>query len=139
MAYKTKQGSEILDYMISTAGRHVNINDISEHFRQCGKSVGTATIYRHLDKLVKDGVVAKYVTDNTGSACYEYLNVASCHRADCYHFKCVGCGKLIHLECREVDNIFRHLEDSHGFRIDPVRTVFYGCCADCAARNDKEE
>ncbi|MBQ1538870.1 MAG: transcriptional repressor [Ruminococcus sp.] len=140
LAYKTKQGSDILDYMISTAGKHVNINDISEHFRKCGKSVGTATIYRHLDKLVRDGVVAKYVTDNTGSACYEYLDVGSCRKADCYHFKCVGCGKLIHLECHEVNNFMTHLEQSHGFKIDPVRTVFYGSCADCAeADGDTEQ
>jgi Fur family ferric uptake transcriptional regulator len=125
--------------MMSTAGKHVNINDISEHFRRNGKSVGTATIYRHLDKLVRDGVVAKYVTDNTGSACYEYLDKGSCHKCDCYHFKCTGCGKLIHLECHEVDNILTHLEQSHGFKIDPVRTVFYGCCSACAAKNGETE
>ena len=139
MAYKTKQGSEILDYMMSTAGRHVNIADISEHFRQSGKSVGTATIYRHLDRLVRDGVVAKYVTDSSGSACYEYLEVGGCQKSDCYHFKCVSCGRLIHLECGELDSTLSHLEQSHGFKLDPVRTVFYGCCADCAAHGSEPE
>lgn len=137
MAYKTKQGSDILEYMISTVGRHVNIGDISEHLRREGKAVGTATIYRHLDKLVRDGIVAKYVTDNSDSACYEYLDRGGCKKPDCYHFKCVGCGRLIHVECSEVDHILEHLEQSHGFKIDPVRTVFYGSCSDCAACNDE--
>ena len=138
MAYKTKQGEEILDYMISTAGRHVNINDISEHFRENGKSIGTATIYRHLDRLVKDGVVTKYVTDSAGSACYEYLDRNGCGKCDCYHLKCIGCGRLIHLECHEVDHIMRHMEEKHGFAIDPVRTVFYGTCHECRDHADKE-
>ncbi|MBR1724471.1 MAG: hypothetical protein IJ723_05575, partial [Ruminococcus sp.] len=72
----------------------------------------------------------------SGSACYEYLDVGGCQKCDCYHFKCTGCGRLIHLECREVDHILSHLEQSHGFKLDPVRTVFYGCCAECAAADD---
>ena len=34
----------------------------------------------------------------------------------------------------------QHLMDSHGFRMDPCRTVFYGICEECRGlEDDKKE
>ena len=71
--YKTKQMTEILTFLKSVQGRHVTVNEICDLFREKGISVGTTTIYRHLERMVKEGLAAKYVIDGSSSACFEYI------------------------------------------------------------------
>lgn len=130
--YKTRQMSEILTFLESVQGSHVTVSDILEHFQTKGIEVGTTTVYRHLEKMVKEGVVAKYVVDGTSSACFEYVGTAKNEtRTSCYHCKCEKCGKLIHLHCDEVENLKQHIIEHHGFEMDSCRTVFYGICDEC--------
>lgn len=132
MGYKTKHSAEITDFVRATSGKHFTVAEVSEHFRSRGTNISAATLYRQLDKLTSDGVLAKYTVDSAGSACYEYIGADECCRENCYHFKCSRCGRLIHLECEELNSMLGHLEAEHGFRLDPIRTVFYGTCGDCA-------
>ena len=87
--YKTKQMAELLTFLESVQGKHVTVNEICDYFKEKGISVGTTTVYRHLEKMVKEGVVAKYVVDGTSSACFEYMGS---HEKEnqmvCYHCKC---------------------------------------------------
>ncbi len=131
--YKTKQMDEIANYMKSVEGSHVTVGDLCKHFEESGCAVGTTTIYRNLEKMVEQGVVAKYTIDGTSGACFEYVghhhDAAESH---CYHCKCEKCGKIIHLECHEVESLGVHILEHHGFQIDYHRTVFYGLCDECA-------
>ena len=101
--YKTKQMTEILTFLKSVQGRHVTVNEICDFFREKGISIGTTTIYRQLEKMVKEGLVAKYVIDGSSSACFEYIGDHGEEHENCYHCKCEKCGKLIHLQCNEVE------------------------------------
>ena len=38
---------------------------------------------------------------------------------------------LIHLDCRELQEIREHLLEEHGFAWDAGRTVLYGICGNC--------
>ena len=49
----------------------------------------------------------------------------------CYHCKCEKCGKLIHLQCEEVESLKQHMMEHHNFEMDALRTVFYGICSEC--------
>ena len=130
--YKTKQMTEILTFLKSVQGRHVTVNEICDFFREKGISVGTTTIYRHLEKMVKEGLAAKYVVDGSSSACFEYLGAEEhCHKISCFHCKCEKCGKLIHIQCDEIECLSRHMTEHHDFQLDPKRTVFYGICNEC--------
>ncbi len=130
--YKTKQMEEILTFLKSAQGRHVTVNEICQYFEDQGISVGTTTIYRHLERMVEQGLVAKYTIDNTSSACFEYLDKQEhCQKPVCYHCKCEKCGKLFHMQCEEVSKLQEHMRGAHGFEINPMRTVFYGLCKDC--------
>ena len=130
--YKTKQMIELLTFLQSVQGSHVTVNDICSYFETKGIAVGTTTVYRHLAKMVKEGLVAKYVIDGTSSACFEYIGKQN-SEADttCYHCKCEKCGKVIHLECEEMTHLGKHMLDDHGFQWDFTRTVFYGICQQC--------
>lgn len=131
--YKTKHREELIKYLESIPGKHVTAGEICSCMKNSGSSIGTATVYRQLEKLVSEGIVNKYTIDEGSSACYEFVpdREHAC-RENCYHLKCSECGKLIHLECHEVEALTDHIYTHHDFRIDPKRTVFYGICKECS-------
>ena len=129
--YKTKQREALLSYLMSVPGEHVTAGDVCAHFRESGASIGTATVYRHLEKLVDEGIVNKYLIDGSSPACFEYVGGGAHGEEVCFHCKCERCGTLIHLHCGELAGIGAHLASHHGFTIDPMRTVFYGVCDAC--------
>ncbi|MBR5336412.1 MAG: transcriptional repressor [Lachnospiraceae bacterium] len=130
--YKTKQREILIDYFKTFPGVHINAGDVCEYFRSQGSPIGQATVYRQLEKLVDEGVLSKYVVDNNSPACFEYVGADS-HEdaATCFHCKCRKCGKLIHMQCDELETIEAHLFEEHRFKLDPMRTVFYGLCENC--------
>ena len=71
--YRTRQITELENYLCSMEGKHVTVSDICKYFKSQGISIGTTTVYRQLDRMVEQGLVAKYMVDGTSSACFEYL------------------------------------------------------------------
>lgn len=132
--YCTKQNQFILTYMQRKKGRHVTAKEIASYFSRHGISVSQATIYRRLEKLVKEGTVAKYVIDENTSACFAYIGNEYTEELNTFHCKCMKCGKLYHIHCHEFAEIEGHLKEAHGFAIDPTRTVLYGICDACASK-----
>ncbi len=130
--YKTKQREIMLAYLESRPGVHITAADVYDHFRAQGVTIGQSTVYRQLEKFVDDGILNKYVLESGRSACFEYVGM-SVHKKNetCFHCKCEKCGKLIHLKCEELEEIGKHLYSEHKFKLDPLRTVFYGMCDDC--------
>lgn len=130
--YKTRQRDILENYLKTIPGVHFTAAEIVEYFRAGDAPIGQATIYRQLEKMVSEGTVKKYVIDGISAACFEYVDpkAHNCN-SECYHCKCVKCGKLIHLHCGEVLALRSHLAAHHQFTLDPVRTVFYGLCDQC--------
>ncbi len=132
--YKTKQRERLLKYLESVSGNHITAGDVCAYFKSEGENIGQSTVYRQLESLVDDGIINKYIIDGSSPACFEYVGANEHADADvCYHCKCEKCGKLIHLHCDELGELRVHLLDEHRFRMDPVRTVFYGLCENCAS------
>jgi len=129
MTYNTKQREYILSYLKENKERHVTAADIITYFRTKGIKVGSATVYRYLDKLIKEGTVKKYILSEKDGACYQ-LNECGEHCSH-YHFICNTCGNLYHIECDELDCVNKHIMSEHNFSIDLSKTVFCGKCADC--------
>ena len=113
--------------------KHTNVQEISAFLSAEGTPVGVATIYRQLDRLVEQGLVRKYAFDGKTSACYQYIEDEEQCRSH-FHLKCLGCGRLIHLDCEHLAGLARHIEEEHDFVIDYSQTVFYGRCSDCKGK-----
>ena len=131
--YRTKQRDTLVEYLRKTPGAHITAGDVCEYFKACGTPIGQSTVYRQLESLVDEGIVNKYIIDIGSPACFEYVG-ADAHGDPaeiCFHCKCEKCGKLIHMHCDELKAIQSHLLEDHGFRLDPLRTVFYGLCEEC--------
>ena len=114
LKYKTRQKEMLIDYLSSVEGEHITANDVCEFFKSQGETIGQSTIYRHLESLVDEGIINKYVIDANSPACFEYMGRES-HLAGevCFHCKCEKCGCLIHLHCDELSEIGKHLYNEH--------------------------
>ncbi len=129
--YKTRQREELLSFLRTTDSDHITVNEVCGHFQRCGCPIGTATVYRHLERMVDEGLVQKYTIDANTPACFEYVEADSHAGEACFHCKCEECGRLVQLRCEELQGLSEHIRESHGFRINPMRTVFYGLCDAC--------
>lgn len=134
--YNTKQKEKLLNFLISNKDKHTNVQQISAYLSSEGTALGTATIYRQLDRLVEQGEVRKYIIDEKTGACYQYIDSPQ----DCkshFHLKCVQCDRLVHTDCSMLAELDRHILEHHRFTIDPSKTVFYGVCSDCMNKEEK--
>lgn len=127
--YATKQRELILSFLRENSA-HVTASDIISHLREQGISIGTATVYRTLDKFVNQGIIRKMTIDERSGACYQYIN--SSHCSEHFHLKCVNCGKLIHLSCDFLNTLENHIYEHHSFVVSSGKTVIYGTCGDCS-------
>lgn len=136
--YKTKQRQIILDYLSNLHENHITASQIYSHFRDLDIPIGITTVYRQLEKFVCDGIVRKYYIDGIPCACFQYIE----KHTDCcthIHFKCTRCGKLTCVECDKIDALASHFSKEHGFKVDAVKTVFYGICTECLKQTDMEQ
>ena len=129
MKYSTRQRAALLEYLRDNPDRCFTVKQI---IAESGLDVGEATVYRSLAGFVSEGSVKKYVAGDSGGAVYQYSGEGSCESH--FHLKCLSCGQLFHTECHVIDEMVKHIEEEHGFRVDAVHTTIYGICRECEAR-----
>ena len=94
-------------YLKTVPGVHLTAAQIGRYFESIGRPIGTATIYRQLDRMVQEGIVSKSIVDEVSPACFIYVGEdAHCEEGVCFHCKCEKCGRLIHMHCGELEGIF---------------------------------
>ena len=71
--YQTRHRKTLFSYLESLSGKHVTASDIHHHFQQLGISIGMSTIYRHLERMIDEGLVNQYLLDKTDAAAAEYI------------------------------------------------------------------
>ena len=127
--YRTRAQKSLLDYLKVTPGIHHTAAEIKAYFDAQQQPIGTATIYRQLERFVEDGCIQKYTLGPGDCACYTFSGdqLPGTH----FHCKCEVCGRIIHLDCDELRELNEHLQKEHGFSWDFGRTVFYGICDQC--------
>lgn len=136
--YTTRQRIAILDFLRENSNRHIKASDVVTHMLENGIKIGTATVYRTLEKFEDEGLVRKFIVDEHTGACYQFAGTpASCHSH--FHLKCTECGKLIHLSCEFLENMEKHIYEEHGFTVSSAKTVIYGVCAECSHTGANKE
>ncbi len=128
--YNTKSRNCILQYLNENADRTVSANDIIDYLKQKGIEVNFTTVYRFLNRLTNEQKVIKFTDKDSQKAVYQLAkSEKSCHEH--IHIKCVGCGKLHHLDCNFMDELKTHLNTEHGFDLKCSGSVLYGLCKSC--------
>ncbi len=128
--YKTKQKENILRYFKNFQDSHITAQEIYDYLNKMGTPVGVTTIYRHLEKLVSEGIIKKYVLDSKKGAYFEYVD-NKVNKDIKFHLKCNKCDELYHFKCNELKNLYIHFLEKHNMNIDLSKTVYYGICDKC--------
>lgn len=133
--YVTRAREAIIEYLAEKCGQHLTVKDVYAYFEGQSQKIGMTTIYRQLDELVKEGLVKRCLVGDNGGTCFEYVGNSENNDSDSYHIKCDSCGKLMHLQCKEVSDLWNHLLEEHSFKIDSQKTVIYGYCGECLSKS----
>ena len=136
--YRTKQKQIVLDYFQANRGVHITAAQAGAQLHAQGENIAPSTVYRCMERLENEGVLRKYIIDETSAACWQYVEEpGQCH--DHFHLKCTGCGALLHVDCDYLDTLADHILEHHGFEIDNLKTVFYGLCESCRKKRAEEQ
>lgn len=92
-------------------------------------TIGEATVYRNLSKLVEEGFVKKYIGSEKETVLYQYNPHSNCN--DHFHLCCDTCGALIHMDCEFFMEMEEHMRNKHSFFINNTKTLIYGECEIC--------
>lgn len=131
-SYNTKQRDEIVEFF----GRHRGTCFTAKELIRSGEiTVGEATVYRTLSRLTNQGILKRY-TDGENGAAYQLNESEKCDSH--FHLKCERCMKIIHMDCNFMAEMKQHIESSHDFSVDIGKTVIYGICGECAAKDKKD-
>lgn len=126
MKYNTKNKIKVLTLLKENEDKHLTIEEM---YILLKKKVALASLYRIVDQLEKEGVVRKYIVDKNLSACFQYVGSGLEHSH--FHLICTKCGKLFHLECDSVNELLKHIEEHHNFKVDISKVNLYGICKEC--------
>jgi len=108
----------------------VTAPQIADYLQHERVSISRPTVYRQLEKLVRDGKVRKYLFGGAPVSSFQYVDPEE-YRQDFYHLKCETCEGVFTLECHEVDHVSRHINETHSFQVNDSRIIFYGKCKVC--------
>lgn len=129
-SYATPSRRKILEFLQENHDRAVTAADVASYLKAQNSEVNITTIYRYLDKLAKDGTLMKYVAEKGGQSAYQYVEPGR-HCKDHLHLKCTKCGRIIHLDCHFMNEIYSHILQEHEFSLQCQNSVLYGLCREC--------
>lgn len=130
--YQTEQKKILLAYMKAHSDRAFTIEDLcAEMKKEQGLKVvpGKSTVYRLMPELVEEGLVKRFVKENSRKFLYQM--VCGEHCSSHLHMKCSVCGKLYHMEDQESEALLLQVLRKHHFQIDEGKTVLFGQCEGC--------
>ncbi len=125
--YMTKQRKLLLDYLSEHADETLPTSHLVTGLSE--KGISASAIYRNLADLEQDGKVKRSTKPGSQELYYRYVGAESCR--DHLHLSCLRCGKTVHMEESETEDLARRLAANRGFALDRGDTVLYGICADC--------
>lgn len=103
---------------------HPTILELYEKLRKKNPKIGKATVYRNINKLVKEGKVLKI---SLGKNVEHYDG----HTHNHYHLYCKYCKKIYDIEDVKKNEFRERLEKENNIQIDSTKVVFEGICKNC--------
>ena len=132
--YNTRQKRELQSFLNERGLKQFTVDDVVFELEDRGEKVGRSTVYRYLELLAEQGSIRKY-QNVRGVTQYQHVP----EQLDCehhFHMMCSKCGCLMHVDCKLMTTLAKHLMEDHGFKLDPRETILVGVCEEC--RKDSE-
>jgi len=109
---------------------HPSVETLRRRLDQRGEHIGTATLYRTVDALVKCGLVWEH-DFGEGFKRYEPAREQSEHA----HLVCRRCGRVVEFNTERLERMLRMTGDEHRFHYERHRVEIHGICAECRTRD----
>lgn len=113
------------------ADAHLSADEVEQQLAARGVSVGTATIYRTLDVLVRSGLVVER-DFGEGFRRFEAARGIPHHE----HLICTVCGTVREFRDERLDRMTTLAAETHGYVRQRHRLVIYGVCDRCRSGSD---
>lgn len=105
---------------------HLSAEEVTRQLGARGAAVGTATVYRTLEVLVKSGLVVER-DFGEGFRRYEPSRGMPHHE----HLLCTVCGTVREFRDERLERMTTLMAEAHGFARQRHRLVIYGVCEGC--------
>ncbi len=114
--------------VISEHDGHLTAEQVYEEARRLNSRISLATVYRTLAVLKDAGLIEqRYLTAEHDRSHFELAGEPS-H----FHFRCLGCGKIIEFESREIlKALGRELTAKHDVKVTQTCMCVEGYCESC--------
>ena len=127
MERETVQQRQIYE-IIRTCKSHPTIQQVCTLVKEKNPSIGQATVYRAINRLLKKGKIKRIPLEDG----YHY-DVCSNH----YHFQCDCCSKIEDLPFDQ--DLLEMIDHSMIPRIiDPEALMFHGLCCECKEKYENQ-
>lgn len=137
--YRTEQKKMLSDFLKANRDQAYTVEDLVEKMRELyGENVpALSTVYRLITRLVEEGTVKRFVKGHSRRFVYQIVEGEHCRSH--LHMKCIGCGRLLHLDDRVSDELLYAVRSSSQFSVNEEETVLFGQCAACDRKPGVEE
>ncbi len=133
--YNTSARKRILSFLKEHIQNQYTIEEIIKEISVDG-SPGKSTIYRQVDRLVRDGLVRRFVQGESRHFLYQFSGGEDCETH--LHLRCTDCGKLFHMGEKESQKILEEIRSLRNFSVDREKTVLLGRCGRCMKEKSKK-
>jgi Fur family ferric uptake transcriptional regulator len=120
---------EAIARVVLRSDRQLSADDNEREHAVGGVKIGTATVYRTLEVLVRSGLVMER-DFGEGFRRYEPARDAPQHE----HLICTICNRVTEFRDERLERMTTLLAESNGFLRQRHRLVIEGVCADCRKR-----
>ncbi|MEX2180500.1 MAG: Fur family transcriptional regulator [Gemmatimonadaceae bacterium] len=112
--------------VLLTSDRHLSAEEVAQEVGARGRTVGTATVYRTIDTLLKTGLLVER-DFGEGFRRFEPARDIPNHE----HLVCTQCGKVEEFRDERLERMTTIVAESRGFARQRHRLVIHGICRDC--------
>ncbi|MCC7191099.1 MAG: transcriptional repressor [Anaerolineales bacterium] len=119
----TPQRMAIL-HVLRHSGKHLSPRDIYQKAKKDFPGLTQPTVYRTLEFLAKNSLARRAQSGN-GRLRYEIAE------GDHHHLVCRVCGDEIEMEHSLLENLYRNMESTSGYKRIDSHVTFFGVCPEC--------
>lgn len=129
--YRTEQKKMLLAYLQANGKAALGMDELAAGMRATyGElSPGVSTVYRLMDRLVKDGTVKRFPKERGRGFVYQIVAGRACRSH--LHLRCLQCGRLLHADGILSEELSQRLLALCRFSLNEEDTVLLGTCEAC--------
>jgi Fur family transcriptional regulator, ferric uptake regulator len=122
----------VVETFLSQKG-HLSAEELLSQVRVKDQRVGLTTVYRTLKLLTQCGLAVERKFNRQVST-FEPARVRQHHD----HLICLGCGRILEFENKNIETLQEDVARKHGFIISHHVLELYGTCGKCSQKTGKK-